>query len=95
MQNEPLFGTDAKMTSLMRRRKSSAVVWKVVFLFSTSLAILFLVLLLVSVIDSTVGYVAVRYEVEPHQLVSGKDSVGEFTVLNSNRCFSSISRVVS
>ncbi len=79
MQNEPLFGTDAKMTSLMRRRKSSAVVWKVVFLFSTSLAILFLVLLLVSVIDSTVGYVAVRYEVEPHQRVSGKDSVGEFT----------------
>jgi phosphate transport system permease protein len=79
MQNEPLFGTDAKMTSLMRRRKSSAVVWKVVFLFSTSLAILFLVLLLVSVIDSTFGYVAVRYEVEPHQLVSGKDSVGEFT----------------
>ncbi len=36
-----------------------------VFLFSTSLAILFLVLLLFSVIDSTFGFVAIRYEMKP------------------------------
>ena len=79
MQSEILFGTDEQMTSLMQKRKAGGVVWKVVFLFATSLAILFLLLLLVSVIDSTFGYVAVRNEVEPSQLVAGKDEVSEFS----------------
>ncbi len=79
MLSETLFGTDEMMTSLMQKRKAGGVVWKVVFLFSTSLAILFLLLLLVSVIDSTFGYVAVRNEMEPSQLVAGKDAVSEFS----------------
>ncbi len=79
MQTQNLFGTDTDINILMGKRKHVGMLWKVVFLFSTTVAILFLLLLLFSVIDSTFGYVALRNEVEPSSLIEGKASVKEFS----------------
>ncbi len=79
MQTENLFGSKDDINDLMDKRKRSGMLWRVVFLFSTTMAILFLLLLLLSVIDSTFCYVALRNEVEPSSLVEGKYSVKEFS----------------
>ncbi|NBK22789.1 MAG: phosphate ABC transporter permease PstA [Spirochaetia bacterium] len=79
MQKENLFGTEADINILMGKRKRTGMLWQIVFLFSTTLAILFLLLLLLSVMDSTFGYVALRNEVEPSSLVEGKALVKEFS----------------
>lgn len=79
MQTENLFGTKDDINDLMNKRKRAGMLWQVVFLFSTTVAILFLLLLLLSVMDSTFGYVALRNEVEPSSLVEGKASVKEFS----------------
>jgi len=79
MQKQTLFGTDADINILMGKRKRTGMLWQIVFLFSTTLAILFLLLLLLSVIDSTFGYVALRNEVEPSSLIEGKTLIKEFS----------------
>ncbi len=79
MQTQSLFGTEADINILMSKRKHAGMIGKVIFLFSTTLAILFLLLLLLSVIDSTLGYVVLRNEVEPSALIAGKSSVKEFS----------------
>jgi phosphate transport system permease protein len=79
MQTQNLFGTDTDINVLMNKRKKVGLIWQVVFLFSITLAILFLLLLLLSIIDSTFGYVVLRNDVEPSSLVEGKDSVKEFS----------------
>ena len=73
------FGTQADINLLMDKRKKTGIIWKVGFLFSTTLAILFLLLLLFSVIDSAFGYVVLRNEVNPSSLVEGKTSVEDFS----------------
>lgn len=73
------FGTEENVFSLMEKRRKSSFVWQVVFLFSTSLAILFLILLLVSVIDSTFGFAALAYEVAPSDLLEGKENLSQFS----------------
>ena len=79
MQTQTLFGTDSDINVLMNKRKKIGLIWQVVFLFAITLAILFLLLLLLSVIDSTFGYVALRNEVEPSSLIEGKTLIKEFS----------------
>lgn len=79
MQTQTLFGTDADINILMNKRKRTGMIWQAVFLFSTTLAIIFLLLLLLSVIDSSFGYVALRNEVEPSSLIEGKALIKEFS----------------
>jgi len=79
MQTQTQFGTEADINILMGKRKRTGMLWQIVFLFSTTLAILFLLLLLLSVIDSTFGFVVVRNDVEPSSLVAGKASAKEFS----------------
>ncbi|MDD3523960.1 MAG: phosphate ABC transporter permease PstA [Aliarcobacter sp.] len=79
MQTQSLFGTETDINTLMGKRKRIGLLWKVAFLFSTTLAILFLILLLLTVIDSSFGYVALRNEVEPSSLIAGKKSVKDFS----------------
>jgi phosphate transport system permease protein len=79
MQSSITFGSEETRLSMMERRRKIGVVWQAVFLFSTSLAILFLVLLLFSVIDSTFGFAAIRYEMKPSELIDGKSQLSEFS----------------
>ena len=79
MKTQSLFGTETDINILMDRRKQIGTIWKILFIVSTTLAILFLLLLLLSVIDSTFGFVVLRNEVEPSSLVAGKYSVKEFS----------------
>ncbi|NBK24524.1 MAG: phosphate ABC transporter permease, partial [Spirochaetia bacterium] len=81
MQNSVSFGSEENLLSMMERRRKAGVVWQAVFLFSTSLAILFLILLMFSVIDSTFGFAALAYEVEPSSLVEGRQHLSEFSRL--------------
>ena len=79
MKTQSLFGTETDINILMDRRKQIGTIWKILFLVSTTLAILFLLLLLLSVIDSTFGFVVLRNEVEPSSLITGKKSVKDFS----------------
>jgi len=79
MQTQTQFGTEADINILMGKRKRTGMLWQIVFLFSTTLAILFLLLLLLSVLDSTFGFVVLRNDVEPSSLVAGKTSAKEFS----------------
>ncbi|HBO35241.1 MAG TPA: phosphate ABC transporter permease, partial [Sphaerochaeta sp.] len=79
MQSSITFGSEETRLSMMERRRKVGVVWQAVFLISTSLAILFLVLLLFSVIDSTFGFAAIRYEMKPSELIDGKSQLSEFS----------------
>ena len=79
MQSSLAFGTEENVLSLMEKRRRASLVWRAVFLLATSLAILFLVLLLVSVIDSTFGFAALQYEVDPNVLIAGKENLSEFS----------------
>ncbi|MDT4761124.1 phosphate ABC transporter permease PstA [Sphaerochaeta sp. PS] len=79
MQRQQSFGTDADITNLMDRRKRIGMIWRAGLLFSTTLAILFLALLLFSVLDSSFGYVALRNEVEVSSLVPGKRAIAELS----------------
>lgn len=81
MQSSLAFGTQENVLRLMEKRRRASVVWQAVFLLATSLAILFLVLLLVSVIDSTFGFAALQYDVEPKTLIAGKQHLSEFSHL--------------
>jgi phosphate transport system permease protein len=81
MQSSLAFGSEENVLSLMEKRRKVSLIWQAVFLLATSLAILFLVLLLFSIIDSTFGYAALAYEVEPSSLVEGRQHLSEFSRL--------------
>lgn len=73
------FGSTKEVESLIHSRRRTDLIWKVVFIIGTCMAILFLVLLLSSIINSVFGYAALRYSVDPVELVYGKESVKDFT----------------
>lgn len=79
MKDHQVFGTPVDVKTSMERRKRAGLVWHIVFISATVLAVLFLMLLLVSIIDSIFGYTAIRNEVEPSTLVTGTSSITEFT----------------
>lgn len=68
-----LFGTN----ELLHIRKRRDAVWKVVFVFASALAILFLSLLLLSTINSVFGYAAISYTKAPAEIVAGAESVSD------------------
>ncbi len=73
------FGNDVERENHIRIRRRNGIIWHTLFIGATALAVLFLMLLLASVIDSVFGYVALRDEVKPAQLVSGKNHISEFS----------------
>lgn len=79
MDDTEFFGVASDVSTLMEKRKRLGSVWKVLFLLATVLAILFLILLVYSIIDSVFGYAVLRNDVEPNQLVPGKLTVKDFS----------------
>ncbi len=79
MQESAIFGNAADIRARMELRKRKSLVWNVVFLFATSLSVLFLVLLLFSVVDASLGYVVVKNAVESSDLVGRSATLDEFT----------------
>ncbi|HCG62625.1 MAG TPA: phosphate ABC transporter permease PtsA [Sphaerochaeta sp.] len=79
LNGQTAFGHAADVSSLMEKRRRNGLVWHIVFVFSTTLAVLFLILLVFSIIDSVFGYAVLRNDVEPSALVAGKDSVSAFS----------------
>jgi phosphate transport system permease protein len=79
MKHVNAFGRESDVAALMGRRRKSGLAWNAIFIFSTSLAILFLILLVFSIVDSVLGYVVLVNESEPASLVPGKNSVSEFS----------------
>jgi phosphate transport system permease protein len=79
MASTSAFGAASEVRNLMEARKRSGIVWQVVFVFATVLAVLFLVLLLSSIIDSVFGYAVIMDEVDPSTLVVGKDKLEDFS----------------
>ncbi|MFA5545664.1 MAG: phosphate ABC transporter permease PstA [Sphaerochaetaceae bacterium] len=73
------FGDASERAHHIDKRRRSGLVWHALFISATALAVLFLMLLLVSVIDSVFGYAALQNEVEPSQLIPGARSVSDFS----------------
>jgi len=73
------FGTEEDVQVLMEKRRHNGTLWQAVFMFSVSLAMLFLIMLIFSVVNTTFGYVVLVNEVEPSTLIAQKDSVSSFT----------------
>ena len=79
MKHVHAFGRESEVVALMGRRRKNGLAWNVVFILSTSLAILFLILLLFSIVDSVLGYAVLLNETEPSDLIAGKTSVADFS----------------
>lgn len=79
MNDTYAFGHTADVEALMSRRRKGAVAWNLVFILSTALAILFLLLLVFSIVDSVFGYAVLANETDPIQLVPQRASVADFT----------------
>ncbi len=73
------FGKAQDVAALMNRRRANGVAWNLVFILSTALAVLFLLLLVCSIVDSVFGYAVLTDEIEPSALVPAKSSVGDFS----------------
>jgi len=53
----------------IKRRRQKGVFWRSLFLLATTLGVIILMVLLLSIIDDSLGYAAVQYKIEPHDLV--------------------------
>ena len=61
------------------RRKRVGYVWQILFIFATVIAILFLAILLVSIIDSVFGYAVMADTLPVPTLIEGRESLDELT----------------
>ncbi len=59
--------SDAAQTNIPRRNRLGKA-WRVIFLASTIIGIIALTLLLVNILNSSAGYMAIEYEIEPESL---------------------------
>ena len=73
------FGEAKDIRNLVEARKRAGIAWQVVFTFATALAVLFLMLLIGSIIDSVFGYTVILNEVDPSVVIEGKDKLEDFT----------------
>ena len=65
------FPEGEELQRFIRRRRQKGVIWRSLFLVATTLGVVVLMVLLLSILNDSLGYVAVRYEVEPDDLVVG------------------------
>ena len=65
------FPEGQELEKFVKRRKRTGVIWSSLFLLATTLGVLILMVLLVTIIDDSMGYVATQYKIEPHDLVVG------------------------
>jgi len=73
------FGDAEEMELLIDRRKRRGIIWKAAFLLGTLTAVVFLVLLIATIINSVFGFAVLRNEANPEELVPGKYAVEEFS----------------
>ena len=62
------YGTAEDARANIKRRRTVGTVWKFVFYFATSVAVMALVILILNIISGAFGYVAVKNTVEPEDL---------------------------
>lgn len=79
MRKTTLFGSQTEIELAIKQRKQKGFVGQVIFIAATILAVLFLMLLLLSVLDSVFGYMVVRNEIEPSKFVPGTNFTQEFS----------------
>ncbi len=82
MNEQAFFGVASDVNRLMGKRKRLGGIWRILFILATSLAIVFLILLIFSIINSVFGYAVLRNDMNPGDLVSGTGSVSEFSRLD-------------
>jgi len=58
-----------ELETFVKRRRRIGALWRSLFLLATTLGVIILMVLLLSIIDDSMGYAAVRYKLEPHDLV--------------------------
>jgi len=57
------------LRKFIKRRRQKGVIWRSLFLLATTLGVIILAVLLLSILDDTMGYAAVQFQVEPDDLV--------------------------
>ncbi len=78
MNEQAFFGAASDVNRLMGKRRRLGGFWRVLFILATCLAIVFLILLVFSIIDSVFGYAVLRNDMNPNDLIPGSKSVSEF-----------------
>ena len=63
------FPEGAELEKFIKRRRQKGVIWRSLFLLATTLGVVILMVLLITIIDDTMGYAAVQYKIDPQDLV--------------------------
>ncbi len=63
------FPEGQELEQFIKRRRQKGLIWRSLFLLATTLGVLVLMVLLLTILNKTLGYVAVRYRMEPDELV--------------------------
>jgi phosphate transport system permease protein len=53
----------------IKRRQQKGIIWRSLFLLATTIGVVILMILLITIIDDSMGYVAIQYKMEPRDLV--------------------------
>ncbi len=59
----------AQLQQFIKRRRHMGVFWRSLFLLATTLGVLVLMVLLLTIINDSFGYVAIQYKIEPETLL--------------------------
>ncbi len=59
----------AQLQQFLKRRRQKGILWRSLFLLATTLGVLVLMVLLLTIINDSFGYVAIQYKIEPETLL--------------------------
>ncbi len=71
MTKNASFPEGQDLNRFIKRRQQKGVIWRSLFLLATTIGVVALMILLITIIDDSMGYVAIQYKVEPDDLVIG------------------------
>ncbi len=60
-----------ELQKFVKRRRQKGLIWRSLFLLATTLGVIVLMVLLVTIINDSMGYAAVAYKIAPDELVVG------------------------
>ena len=69
MTNNSYFPEGSELERFVKRRRQKGVIWRSLFLLATTLGVVILMVLLLSIIDDSLGYAAVQYKIDPQEMV--------------------------
>ena len=69
MTPQTLFPEGSELERFVRRRRQKGLIWRSLFLLATTIGVIVLMVLLVTIVNDSMGYVAVEYAIEPQELV--------------------------